>query len=80
MPSNGCLETCPAPASVRLYGSCQVDPGLFCQGAPRYCGGQPYADSFHCVDQLWQEVTTTVCNLDGEGGVPAVIWDAAVTN
>jgi hypothetical protein len=61
---------CPDPQTVDQGVSC-VSEGQQCPGRPTDCGGQIVYDAFQCTAGTWDDVATTVCDVDAsDGGGP----------
>jgi hypothetical protein len=58
---------CPLPSDVQQGTACFSD-GQECPGRPTYCGGQVLYDAFQCTAGAWNDVATTICDVDASGG------------
>jgi hypothetical protein len=57
---------CPDPTSVAQGAFCSSE-GQQCPGNPTDCGGQILYDAFQCTGGQWDDIATTICDLDGGG-------------
>ena len=55
---------CPPPADVQQGVSCSSE-GQQCPGRPTECGGQILYDAFQCTGGTWDDIATTICDVDG---------------
>lgn len=58
---------CPDPSGVQQGLSCTVE-GQQCPGRPSVCGGQVLYDAFQCTNGTWDDIATTICDVDASGG------------
>jgi hypothetical protein len=58
---------CPDPSSIAQGAACFTE-GQQCPGKPTDCGGQILYDAFQCTAGQWDDIATTICDLDGGGG------------
>ncbi len=60
---------CPDPGSVEQGVSC-FSESQQCPGNPQVCGGQTLYDAFQCTGGQWDDIASTVCDLDAGAGGP----------
>jgi hypothetical protein len=57
---------CPPPGDVQQGVSCSSE-GQQCPGRPTECGGQILYDAFQCTGGTWDDIATTICDVDAGG-------------
>lgn len=54
---------CPDPSAVQQGNAC-FEEGEQCPGRPTFCGGQVLYDAFQCTAGAWDDIATTICDVD----------------
>jgi hypothetical protein len=57
---------CPEPQKVAQGIAC-TEEGQQCPGNPTVCGGATLYDAFQCTNGQWDDVATTICDVDAGG-------------